>query len=169
VILGHLAGVLVSRRRPARVAGPAAFAWLYEIRPGLGLDWVGAVTLGHVILHRPGLFEGLEGHLILAHELAHTRQHDWLGPLYLPLHILAQATSALLSLAGRPAHSRAHDHNPLEQSFICLGASAYGPLARGARFGGGDEELPLISAATMLEAFGLPQAPRDHGLPEDCS
>jgi len=172
VILGHLAGVLVSRRLPARVSGPAAFAWLYEIRPGCGLDWVGAVTLGHVILHRARLFEGLEGQLILAHELAHTRQHDWLGPLYLPLHILAQATSAILSLAGRPAHSRVHDHNPLEQTFICLGASAYGPLARGASFGGGggggdDEgdgaEEPPVNAATMLAAFGLPQEPRAHG------
>ena len=158
----------MSRRRPARVSGPAAFAWLYEIRPGLGLDWVGAVTIGHVILHRPRLFEGLEGQLILAHELAHTRQHDWLGPLYLPLHILAQATSAILSLAGRPAHSRVHDHNPLEQTFICLGASAYAPLARGARFGGSgtDDERPSVSAATMLAAFGLPQEPREHGLPD---
>jgi hypothetical protein len=171
VILGHLAGVLVSRRRPARVAGPAAFAWLYEIRPGLGLGWVGAVTLGHVILHRRGIFEGLEGQLILAHELAHSRQHDWLGPLYLPLHILAQATSAILSLSGRPAHSRVHDHNPLEQTFICLGASAHGPLARGARFAGDDggrgDGPPLVSAAAMLTAFGLPQMPREQGLPEE--
>jgi hypothetical protein len=166
VFLGHLAGVVVSRRRAARVSGPAAFAWLYEIRPGVGLDWVGAVTIGHVILHRPDLFEGLEGQLILAHELAHTRQHDWLGPFYLPLHILAQAASALLSLAGHPAHSRVHDHNPLEQTFICLGASAYGPIARGARSGGGDETQPPITAATMLTAFGLPQEQRGRGFPD---
>jgi hypothetical protein len=104
--------------------GPAATGWLYPIRPGLGLGWVGAVTLGHAILHRPGMLEGrsLPARLTLAHELSHTRQHDWLGPLYLPLHILAQAASTLLSI-GRPVVvSRQHDRNPLEQTFICLSA-----------------------------------------------
>jgi hypothetical protein len=112
------------------VGGPAAVGWVYEIRPGLGLDWVGAVTLGHAILHRRGMFDdGLRGRLVLAHELAHTRQHDLLGPLYLPLHILAQAASAALSW-GRPVViSRVHDRNPLEQTFICLGAGAtHAPL-----------------------------------------
>jgi hypothetical protein len=115
------------------VGGPAAFGWLYPIRPGLGLDWVGAVTLGSAILHRRGMFDGgLPGRLTLAHELAHTRQHDWLGPLYLPLHIVAQATSAVLSI-GRPVVvSRVHDRNPLEQTFICLGAGAtHAPLPEG--------------------------------------
>ena len=128
-VLGHLAGLAVSGHRPRRVGGPAARAWLYVIRPGLGLDWVGAVTLGHAILARPGMLDGpaLHARLTLAHELAHTRQHDWLGPLYLPLHILAQATSAALSLGGRPAVSRVHDHNPLEQTFICIGAGATRP------------------------------------------
>ena len=74
----------------------------------------------------------MRSRLTLAHELAHTRQHDWLGPLYLPLHILAQATSALLSL-GRPVVvSRVHDRNPLEQTFICLSAGAtHAPLPEG--------------------------------------
>ena len=149
IAVGHAAGLLVSGRRPERVAGPAAFAWLYPIRRGIGLDWVGAVTLGNVILYTPGFFEGRQGQMILAHELAHTRQHDWLGPLYLPAHILAQATSALLSL-GRPVHhSRVHDRNPLEQTFICLGASAYRPLALGQRTG-------TVDGAAMLAAFGLP-------------
>jgi len=148
ILLGHVTGLLVSGRRPRRVDGPAAFAWLYPIRPGLRLDWVGAVTLGHVILYRRGFFAGRAGQLILAHELAHTRQHDWLGPLYLPLHIAAQSVSALLSI-GRPVHhSRVHDRNPLEQTFICLGASAYGPLAHGERDG-------AIDARSMLDAFGL--------------
>ena len=41
-----------SRQRPAPAAGgrPAAVGWLYPIRAGLGLDWVGAVTIGHAIL-----------------------------------------------------------------------------------------------------------------------
>jgi hypothetical protein len=124
-LVGHLAGLIVSGGRPRRVGGPAAVGWLYEIRPGLGLDWVGAVTLGHAILHRRGMFEGgLPGRLTLAHELAHTRQHDWLGPLYLPLHVLAQAASAVLSIGHPVVVSRVHDRNPLEQTFICLGAGA---------------------------------------------
>jgi len=124
-LIGHLAGRLVSGRAGTRVGGPAARGWLYPIRDGIGLDWVGAVTIGHAILHRPGLLDTgtLPARLTLAHELAHTRQHDRLGPLYLPLHILAQATSALLSL-GRPvAFSRVHDRNPLEQTLIAISAS----------------------------------------------
>ena len=65
--------MIVSRGRRRFITGPAAFAWLYEIRPGIGLDWVGAVTLGHVVLHQKGFFDGRSGQLILAHELAHTR------------------------------------------------------------------------------------------------
>jgi hypothetical protein len=124
-LLGHLAGRLVSGRAGRRVGGPAAVGWLYPIRDGLGLDWVGAVTLGNAILYRPGLLDGatLSARLTLAHELAHTRQHDRLGPLYLPLHILAQVTSAVLSI-GRPVSvSRVHDRNPLEQTFIAVSAS----------------------------------------------
>ncbi|MES1205391.1 MAG: DUF4157 domain-containing protein [Pseudomonadota bacterium] len=124
-LIGHAAGLLVSRRRPVRVGGPAARGWLYPIRDGMGLDWVGAVTIGHAILHRPGLLDTgtLPARLTLAHELAHTRQHDRLGPLYLPLHILAQTVSALLSI-GRPvAFTRVHDRNPLEQSFIAISDS----------------------------------------------
>jgi hypothetical protein len=128
-VLGHLAGVLVSGGPGRPVGGPAARGRLYLIRSGLGLDWVGGVTLGHAILARPGFMDGpsLTARLILAHELAHTRQHDWLGPLYLPLHILAQLTSAILSLGGRPRVSRVHDHNPLEQTFICLSVGATSP------------------------------------------
>lgn len=124
-LLGHLAGLVVSGRRPAKVGGPAAVGWVYPIRAGIGLDWVGAVTLGHAILYRPGIFDGEVGRAILAHELAHTRQHDVLGPAYLPLHVLAQSVSALLSvvLPGR-VRSRVHAYNPLEQTFICLGANA---------------------------------------------
>jgi hypothetical protein len=130
-LLGHLAGWMASGGRlPRRVGGPAAVGWLYPIRSGLGLDWVGAVTLGHAILHRPGVVDGptTAARLTLAHELAHTRQHDLLGPLYLPLHILAQGLSALLT-RGRPTTvSRVHDLNPLEQTFIVVPSSVlYAP------------------------------------------
>ena len=132
-VVGHLAGLVVSGGRVRRVRGPAAVGWLYPIRRGLGLDWVGAVTLGQAILYRPDMLDGdsLPARLTLAHELAHTRQHDWLGPLYLPAHILAQVASALVSvLTGRrPTVSRVHDFNPLEQTFISLAAGAtHGPL-----------------------------------------
>jgi hypothetical protein len=128
-LLGHAAGLLVSGRLPRRVSGPAAVGWLYPIRRGLGLDWVGAITLGHAILHRPGMLDGpsLTARLTLAHELAHTRQHDVLGPLYLPLHALAQVASAALSLGRPPVVSRVHDRNPLEQTLICLSAGATRP------------------------------------------
>jgi hypothetical protein len=145
-VIGHVAGRLVSGAGPIRVGGAAASGWRYPIRPGLGLGWVGAVTLGHVILHRPGFLEtgDLHARLVLAHELCHCRQHDWLGPLYLPLHILAQGTSALLSL-GRPVMvSRVHDRNPLEQTFICLAAGATRP------------PLPDgVDAYDFLDAFGV--------------
>jgi hypothetical protein len=124
-LLGHAAGLLVSGGRPRRVGGPAARGWLYPIRDRIGLDWVGAVTIGHAILHRPGLLDTdtLPARLTLAHELAHTRQHDRLGPLYLPSHILAQTLSALLSI-GRPVvFTRVHDRNPLEQTWIAISAS----------------------------------------------
>jgi hypothetical protein len=144
-VLGHLAGLVASGgQRPRRVAGPAAAGWLYPIRPGRGLDWVGAVTIGHAILHRPGMLDGpdLRARLTLAHELAHTRQHDWLGPLYLPLHLLAQAASALASI-GRPVVvSRVHDRNPLEQTFICLAAGATRAPPAG------------VDAEAFLAAFG---------------
>ena len=148
-LVGHLAGLLVSGRWPRRVGGAAATGWLYPIRPGWGLDWVGAVTLGHAILYRPGLLDvpTLPARLTLAHELAHTRQHDWLGPLYLPLHILAQSVSALVSCCrrGRPVVSRVHDHNPLEQTFICIAAGATrGPLPRSEG----------VDTEELLEAFG---------------
>lgn len=156
-LIGHLAGLLVSGGLPERVSGPAARAWLYRIRPGRGLDWVGGVTLGHAILYRPGLFDGRVGRFILAHELAHTRQHDWLGPAYLPLHILAQTTSAAISIFSRaPAWSRVHDHNPLEQTFICLGASAYEPLARGETIHAvRGAAVRAVDGDALLAAFGV--------------
>jgi hypothetical protein len=148
-LVGHLAGLVVSGGRPRRVGGPAARAWVYAIRPGLGLDWVGAVTLGHAILARPGLLDGpsLHARLTLAHELAHTRQHDWLGPLYLPLHVLAQSASAVLSLGGRAIVSRVHDRNPLEQTFICIGAGGTRPPFPAGLESEGDRER-------FLAAFG---------------
>jgi hypothetical protein len=144
-VLGHLAGLVASGRLPRRVGGPAAVGWLYPIRSGFGLDWVGAVTIGHAILHRPGMLDGptTAARLTLAHELAHTRQHDLLGPLYLPLHILSQAASALLTRGRATTVSRVHDCNLLEQTFIAIPSSApYAPRAS-------DDDVE-----TVLAAFG---------------
>jgi len=144
-VLGHTAGLLVSGRFPRRVGGPAAVGWLYPIRPRIGLDWVGAVTLGHAILYSRGLLDGeaLPARLTLAHELSHTRQHDVLGPLYLPLHVLAQTASAVFSIGGTPVISRVHDWNPLEQTLICLSAGA------------AHEPLPeTLDTDAYLAAFG---------------
>jgi hypothetical protein len=145
-LVGHAAGLAVSGRLPRRVGGPAAVGWLYPIRRGLGLDWVGAVTLGHAILYSGGLLDGsdLRARLTLAHELAHTRQHDLLGPLYLPLHVLAQAASAAFSIGGAPTISRVHDWNPLEQTLICVSAgTAHGSLP------------DTLDAEAFLAAFGV--------------
>jgi len=146
-LLGHVAGLAVSGgRRPLRIGGPAAVGWLYPIRAGLGLDWVGAVTIGHAILHRPGLLDGptTAARLTLAHELAHTRQHDRLGPLYLPLHILSQVASAILTRGKPVTVSRVHDYNLLEQTWIAIPSSApRAPLAS-------DDEV-----AEALAAFGV--------------
>ncbi|MEO7094917.1 MAG: hypothetical protein ABI175_16780 [Polyangiales bacterium] len=124
--LGHLAGLVVSGARGRKVGGRAGVGFTYQIRGGIGLDWVGAVTLGNAILHTAGMFDGPRGRLVLAHELAHTRQHDVLGPTYLPLHIVAQLVSATLGLVLREKtrFSPVHDRNPLEQTFIVIAAGA---------------------------------------------
>jgi len=125
---------VVSGQAPRYVEGPAAEGWLYPLQRApwrSWLTWFSAVTIGHVIIYRPGTFDSWPGRLILAHELAHTRQHDRLGPLYLPAHLLAQGVSALLSLRSRsPRVSRVHDGNPLEETWICLGVSACHQLGR---------------------------------------
>src|SRR4051812_45686555 len=125
-LLGHLAGWIASGGRlPRRGGGAAPVGGLYAIRSGPGLDWGAAGTIRPPILPRPGGGDGptTAARLTLAHELAHTRQHDLLGPLYLPLHILAQATSALLTRGRTITVSRVHDLNPLEQTFIAISSS----------------------------------------------
>ena len=60
----------------------------------LPLRGFGAIAIGHVIILEPGFLE-LHGPWLLAHELSHTRQHDWLGPAYLPVHAILQAMSVV--------------------------------------------------------------------------
>lgn len=132
-VLGHSLGALVSASRGTPVGSDAARGRLYRIRMPLVRRLAG-VTLGHAILLSPELADGPTGRLVLAHELAHTRQHDVLGPLYLPLHGAAQLTSALLWLVAPVQDSDpVHAHNPLEQRWLCLGHAAIGELAHGER------------------------------------
>ena len=142
-LVGHaVASLLGGPRR--RVEGPAAVGWLYPMRAGVRFGRLRAITLGHAILHRRSAFAGADGRAVLAHELAHTRQHDRLGPLYLPLHGLAQLVSCALSLLlPGPVRSRVHDHNPLEQAWICLGATACDELAAGELVDGDERERYL--------------------------
>jgi hypothetical protein len=131
--LGHVAGVLVSGSLGAKVGSDRARGRLFVIRVP-GFRWVGGVTLGHAILLSPRLSDGLLGRLVLAHELAHTRQHDVLGPFYLPLHVLAQIASALFWIVSPvPGSDPVHAHNPLEQRWLFLGHAAIDELLAGER------------------------------------
>ena len=144
-VIGHLLGALGSGSLGERVASPFAVGRVYVLRGPLA-TLPGAVTLGHAILMSPRMREGLGGRLVLAHELAHTRQHDLLGPLYLPLHGLAQLVSAGLWMVRRvPGSTPVHAYNPLEQTFLFLGHHALAGLARGERLSRGELEALLTS------------------------
>jgi hypothetical protein len=132
-VVGHALGLALSRRAPLRVRGPAAAGWFYPLGPNVPTERMTAITIGHAILYRPDKISGLEGRLILAHELAHTRQHDVLGPLYLPVHAIAEAISvaATHAFGGADGARAVHVHNLMEQTFICLPASACRAVASG--------------------------------------
>ena len=126
-----------------RVESPIARARVYTIRAPL-LRRLGGVTLGHAILLSERLQQGQLGRLVLAHELAHTRQHDLLGPFYLPMHIVAQCASALIWLwKPIPSSDPVHAHNPLEERWLFLGHSALTEVLRGERIQPADLEAFL--------------------------
>lgn len=132
-LFGHAIGALVSSSLGTPVGGPAARGRLYVIRMPL-VEKLKGITLGHAILLSPDFAEGTFGRVILAHELAHTRQHDVLGPFYLPAHALAQLASAVVWLFRPVAGSDpVHAHNPLEERWLFLGHGAVQPLVRGER------------------------------------
>lgn len=134
-----------------RYAGPAASGWFYAIPFRKGT--CAAITLGHAILYTPGCTGSVRGP-VFAHELAHTRQHDVLGPFYLPAHGIAQVISLVLSFAIRGrVHSRIHAYNPLEQTWICLGASACWQLAQGQPFGHAETERYLALLGVTPESL----------------
>ena len=115
-VLGHLVGLLAARSLPTRVGGPAARASLYRLRSSPAARLLGAMAIGNVILAEEGFISGPRGRWVLAHELSHTRQHAWLGPLYMPAHGLFQVMSALISiLRPVPKVPPQHAYNPLER------------------------------------------------------
>jgi len=83
------------------------------------LRWVGAVAIGHAVLAERSFVSGNRGRWVLAHEMSHTRQHDWLGPAYLPLHVLFQVTSIVLTrVRPVPGFTALHAYNPLERVLL---------------------------------------------------
>jgi len=120
-LIGHAVGLLACRRPPLRRKGPAGRAWLYVLPQGSWLRRVGAVAIGHAVLAERSFLAGHRGRWVLAHELSHTRQHDWLGPAYLPLHVLFQVVSIVLTrVRPVPGFSPVHAYNPLERVFLCV-------------------------------------------------
>lgn len=143
-VLGHTLGRALATERSTTYASEFAHGTLYVVeRPVFGA--VGAITLGNAILASPEFTQGLRGRVVLAHELAHTRQHDVLGPLYLPAHGILQALSAALWLV-RPIEGSdpVHAHNPLEERWLFLGHTAIRELLVGERWS--TEELESLLA-----------------------
>jgi hypothetical protein len=98
-----------------------------------------------VIILEPVLL-ATHGRWLLAHELSHTRQHDWLGPTYLPVHAVLLVLSMVIFFFRPVAKlSRWHAYNPLERVLICvpIDVVADPPTPEGALADG------------VLRAFGL--------------
>lgn len=116
-LIGHATARLLGCRKPQRIGGQATSASLYCLPAGRFEGWR-AVALGHVIIVEPA-FLAKNGRWLLAHELSHTRQHDWLGPAYLPVHAMLLLLSMVIfffrPIAG---FSRWHAYNPLERILI---------------------------------------------------
>ena len=143
--VGRFAAALVTSGEGIPVQGALTRAKLYP----LCRSWasLGAIALGDIVLYSPAFLRRHDAAAVIAHELAHTQQHHVLGPFYLPLHGIAQSISAILSLLhrGPVQHSRVHDFNPLEQTFIHIGVGCIAPLARG----------ELLSAERRDELYAL--------------
>ena len=143
-LIGHATARLLGCRKPQRIGGQATSAWLYRLPAGRLKNWR-AVAIGHVIIVEPALLAE-RGRWLLAHELSHTRQHDWLGPTYLPVHAMLLFFSAVMFFFRPVAKlSPWHAYNPLERVLICvpIDVIAVPPLPEGA------------FADCVLRGFGL--------------
>jgi hypothetical protein len=147
-LAGHAIARVLNCGRPQYIGGEAARASLYCLPDGRLPAWR-AVAIGHVIIVEPALLAQY-GRWLLAHELSHARQHDWLGPIYLPAHAMLLALSGAVSLVRPVARfSPWHAYNPLERLLICvpIDALAVSPPPDGAL------------ADDVLQAFGLREWP----------
>jgi hypothetical protein len=118
-LIGFAVATIVGCGKAERVGGPAARAWLFRVPVGRLTGWR-AIAIGHVIIVHETLLER-HGAWLLAHELSHTRQHDWLGPAYLPAHAVLQLISVLIYLVRPLAqYAPTHAYNPLERRFMCV-------------------------------------------------
>ncbi len=120
-LVGRAVARVLSASPPARVSSDLATGYLCELPESSYAGLSGCVTLGDVIVCTSGAVRGPNGQLLLAHELAHVRQHQLLGPLYLLMHASAQVLSMMLHQI-RPTEgiSRVHSRNPLEEQLIAV-------------------------------------------------
>jgi hypothetical protein len=118
-LIGHALARLSGCGRPQRVGGRATSAWLYRLPAGR-FNGLSGIAIGHVIIVEPA-FLAEHGRWLLAHELSHTRQHDWLGPAYLPVHaILLFLSMVMFFFRPLAKFSPWHAYNPLERILICV-------------------------------------------------
>jgi len=118
-LIGHSTARLLGCRKPQRIGGQATSAWLYVLPTGRFKSWR-AVAIGHIIIVEPGLLAE-HGRWLLAHELSHARQHDWLGPTYLPVHATLLFLSTVMFFFRPIAKfSPWHAYNLLERVLICV-------------------------------------------------
>jgi hypothetical protein len=132
--VGHAFARLAGCAAAERIGGRATPAFLYRLPEGR-LRGLGAIAIGHAIVVEPS-FVAPRAPWIFAHELSHTRQHDWLGPAYLFVHAAFQLASASVALF-RPidGYPPQHAYNALERRLLCVpfdvlvGAAPASPLA----------------------------------------
>jgi hypothetical protein len=118
-LVGHAFARFAGCAAPERIGGSAAPAFLYRLPVGR-LRGLGAIAIGHAIVVEPS-FAAPRAPWIFAHELSHTRQHDWLGPAYLFVHAAFQLASAAIALF-RPVdgYPPQHAYNVLERRLLCV-------------------------------------------------
>jgi hypothetical protein len=149
-LLGRAIARLCGCGEGERIGAPPARAWLYILPPGR-FKRFGAIALGHAIIASPASL-ARHGDWLLAHELSHTRQHNWLGPAYLPAHALCQlASAALYALRPIPRFTPLHAYNPLERLFIAVPIDAL--IA----------PPPEAERAKILRRFHIVPSPRGRG------